>query len=295
MLRTTPIFVISLPRSESRRRDFRAHMETLGLNFEFFDAIDGKAIPQHYRHLIDETHAKARQRYGTGLVPGEVGCALSHALIYQKMVDEGIASAFILEDDAFPNEQFAALVRHNILESGKIQFATFVYQPLTAWRWGARELALAVHAYRPMDQPSSTVCYFLTRDFAQRLVQEALPISTIADWPAPIHTWSGCYCVYPALVTTYQDLEQSMIESDRAALLATRMEALYSPERIPLVHWPTPWRILGRLATLTIIPSLLWPQTFGSVANTARFARGVLTWLTKRLFGKPLNVWDDRS
>ncbi|MGK3144289.1 glycosyltransferase family 25 protein [Pantoea sp. C2G6] len=64
-----------------------------GLQYEIFPAINGKAltkqeIAQHTQALI------------YGFWPGETGCALSHIAIYRKRLDENIAQAFILEDDA---------------------------------------------------------------------------------------------------------------------------------------------------------------------------------------------------
>ncbi|WP_171993459.1 glycosyltransferase family 25 protein [Campylobacter mucosalis] len=44
------------------------------------------------------------------LTKGEIGCALSHLKIYQKMIDENIPYALILEDDAGFSDEFCEIL-----------------------------------------------------------------------------------------------------------------------------------------------------------------------------------------
>ena len=48
------IFVISLKDSKDRRKEMESQMKSLGLAFEFFDAIDGRqGLPNKYESMVD--------------------------------------------------------------------------------------------------------------------------------------------------------------------------------------------------------------------------------------------------
>ncbi|MGL6175542.1 MAG: glycosyltransferase family 25 protein, partial [Vibrionaceae bacterium] len=53
-----PVFVISLTRSTDRRAMVERQMSRLGIIFEFFDAVDGKALPPDCLAKVDFNLAK---------------------------------------------------------------------------------------------------------------------------------------------------------------------------------------------------------------------------------------------
>ena len=69
-----------------------------GLKAEFVDAIDGKLLSGKDINKFYST-TKSIKQIGRELAVSEIGCALSHKKIYQKIADEKIDSALILEDD----------------------------------------------------------------------------------------------------------------------------------------------------------------------------------------------------
>ncbi|MCI5059977.1 MAG: glycosyltransferase family 25 protein [Alphaproteobacteria bacterium] len=104
-----PVYVISLKGSDDRRARIEREFEAIGLEFEFFDAVDGRGfdVPNH-----PEYDAARRRRYfGKDLTGGELGCTLSHKHLYQKMVDEGIERALLFEDDVILREGFLAVLK----------------------------------------------------------------------------------------------------------------------------------------------------------------------------------------
>jgi glycosyl transferase family 25 len=86
-----PVFVISLSRTPERRELFNARNP--GLEYEFFDAVDGSALSAH--------DASDGQVFAEGLrySPGATGCALSHVRLWQRAVESNEAMT-IAEDDA---------------------------------------------------------------------------------------------------------------------------------------------------------------------------------------------------
>ena len=135
-----------------------------------------------------------------------------------------------------------------------------------------------------MEHPWSNVGYYLTQAAARRLWAAAIPISGVADWPAPVHRWPTAYCITPCLIDTSSNAKDSLLHAERAVLESESVPA--QEEAMAMLQWSTPWRILGRLASLALLPSLLWPETFGTVENTKRFLVRLVDQLEKVLLGR---------
>lgn len=96
------IFVVSMLDSARRKQ---INNELQGEKFEFIDAVVGKNIdPKRLNFINDSVWVK--ERYNRSLTSGEIGCALSHRNIYQKMVDDDIEWAIIFEDDIYLKYDF---------------------------------------------------------------------------------------------------------------------------------------------------------------------------------------------
>lgn len=75
------VYCISLKRREDRRSLVKKHLDSIGIEFEFFDAIDGNDIKETY-----------------SIPKGAIGCSLSHLEIYKKSIGSD-KPILILEDD----------------------------------------------------------------------------------------------------------------------------------------------------------------------------------------------------
>jgi len=91
------IFLINLDRRPDRLQYVQHQMERLNLDFTRISAVDGQFLSMETQSLINieqfiiETKKKP--------VLGELGCALSHRKVWEKIIDENIEYALILEDD----------------------------------------------------------------------------------------------------------------------------------------------------------------------------------------------------
>ena len=79
-----PVFVISLNRSMDRRAMVTKQMKHLNIDFEFFEAVDGRSLNDTDIGAVDFTLAK--EFCGHDLSMAEVGCALSHIRLYEKII-----------------------------------------------------------------------------------------------------------------------------------------------------------------------------------------------------------------
>jgi glycosyl transferase family 25 len=90
------IFVINLDHRADRLEFLTNQLKKFDLSFDRIPAINGNFLTSPYpianykRFLLNQKRP---------IVPGEIGCAESHRLIWKKMLDENISYALILEDD----------------------------------------------------------------------------------------------------------------------------------------------------------------------------------------------------
>jgi len=117
------VFVISLPRRPSKLKHALFELHEAGLSATIVDAVDGdavicqedldrmgvSAIPGYSGHTNHKIH----------LTTGEVGCFMSHFAIWHHMVERGIESALILEDDFDFQEDFAARLGDYLREAAR--------------------------------------------------------------------------------------------------------------------------------------------------------------------------------
>lgn len=114
-MKNVPFFIINLPQSTDRKAFMKAQCESIGISPVFIDAVNGKYLS---KSAVSQycNQEKAKQLFGRELLLGEIGCALSHKKTYQKIVNENIPYAIILEDDVIFGEEFSETVK-SILSS----------------------------------------------------------------------------------------------------------------------------------------------------------------------------------
>lgn len=197
-------FVISLPEAKERQ----AHMTDVmagcgpdGLAFEFFEAIDGREfdVANHPQHNT----FKRRLYFGRDLRGGELGVLLSHRAIYQKMIAENIAMAFVLEDDVTLHEDCYRILK--ALENGPQDF------DLVRFLGSAKVARLQQYPKRVIDgdytlnrlctTPGGAHAYVITKAGAAKMLKclnrSYLPIDTLMG-----HVWTTglkAYIVQPGL------------------------------------------------------------------------------------------------
>jgi glycosyl transferase family 25 len=99
-----PILIINLPSSTDRHDAMAARLARLGLDAEFIEAVDGRAMDPRQR---DSHCAESYAAFHSPLTAGEIGCYLSHLQALQHIADQGWPSAVVLEDDVALPEDFA--------------------------------------------------------------------------------------------------------------------------------------------------------------------------------------------
>jgi glycosyl transferase, family 25 len=92
-----PIWILNLERSRDRREFMERQLNELNWRFDMVSAVDSKYLgSEDLKHYSAQEAMKTIQRE---LKPGEIGCALSHARMWERIVAENIEEVLILEDD----------------------------------------------------------------------------------------------------------------------------------------------------------------------------------------------------
>ncbi len=101
MLYSGKTFVINLDRSADRWRFMCEQADRIGIEFERIRAVDGAAVPKPMRWEFLNSDGSIHSK----LTSGEVGCYASHLITYQRVLDDRLPYALILEDDSvLPND-----------------------------------------------------------------------------------------------------------------------------------------------------------------------------------------------
>ena len=106
------IFLINLDSRPDRLAYVSKQLDELGLDFIRISAVVGKNLNLEEQRLFDKRGFILEQK--KELVLGEIGCAMSHRLIWQKMLDENIDHALILEDDVNIDEYLVDFLKKTI-------------------------------------------------------------------------------------------------------------------------------------------------------------------------------------
>lgn len=183
------VFLINLDRDQERLRAADAQLKALGVAYERMPAVNGKELSR------EEKRSKVNRfrwwcAVGRPMTDGELGCALSHAAVYHRMVEDGLPMACVLEDDVVLDMRFKAVlaVLEKRLEAAKPQVALLSNHSSPDGQLGdgyngfqsppeVTELSL-----EPVDADMFTEGYVVTQAGAAALLRANEPVITCCDW-----------------------------------------------------------------------------------------------------------------
>lgn len=166
-------FLINLDKDKDRFIVADVQLKRLGITYKRFPAVYAKEIPE-----VERDSKVNRFRWwccvGREILPGEIGCALSHYTLFQKMIAENILYACILEDDIVLKENFKTTME-------KVEKWLDVTK--------SQVILLSNHTNEPEDgedirEVSNGLCtesYILTLPAARALLKENFPICVPCD------------------------------------------------------------------------------------------------------------------
>lgn len=154
-----PVFLINLDRQPGRLRFMQAQFEALGIAPIRMPAVNGRDPAER---------ARSGAAPYAQLSPGEIGCFESHRRIWQRMVDDDIPAALVVEDDIILASDFAEPDFSGI-EADIIKIDAGIGSP--SWYGTASRPVTGRRSLRRLlGTEFSTGCYFITAAAARRLL-----------------------------------------------------------------------------------------------------------------------------
>ncbi len=215
-----PVFVINLPQELERRRHMEAELARVGLTAEFVPGVDGSRLREEdWRRYDKET---SLQVYGVDMLAGEIGCYLSHYRLLQRMLDENLDVALILEDDVRFEDDFPDVLAALMQAPRDWLLVRLSTSRRTSADWAAnrgRAVAQLTPRYRLLRLGTHVLgagAYLVTRAGAQRLVDYGCKIVMPIDHTMDRYWENGIkpYVVSPFPVQQRQDLPSSIGNRD---------------------------------------------------------------------------------
>jgi len=188
---TFDIYVISLTTATERQRSAAKQLDKLGLEYQI------KQFERTNTIDIDEYNRKKRLRkYGYDLLPGEIGCFLSHRTIWKTVIDRN-RPALILEDDFLINNQSISEHLNKILTKiNQLKVVRFhaIFEKKVTSHGKITNLDLVTYS----GNPSGATAYMVSPDAAKTLRNRTkeiiIPVDDFID-----HEWRHGMVVYGLL------------------------------------------------------------------------------------------------
>ena len=187
--------VISLPHCIDRRERTQQQLDDIGIEFTFFDAVDGAQAD--FPLAEKRNDALTMKRLGNTLSNAELACYASHYLLWQECVTESRA-LLILEDDI----QLQSNFRQVYDELPRLaEHYTFLKLCGTFARRHRRVARVApnLNVVRHYGWLWGTGCYLLTPSAAKRFLRHSASFAYPVDDFQEMHWRHGvpCYSLLP--------------------------------------------------------------------------------------------------
>lgn len=171
-IRDIPIWLINLPSSVDRYAKMENQLRAMDLSFIPFEAVNGREEWDDLKNSVDVP--RFEKNVGRTVMPGEVGCYLSHLKVWQAFLETDAPAALVLEDDVLFHDDFcravdAALTALDDWDIVKLNFirAKFPIQKHQVSDW---KFMAYVGAF------TGTGAYLINRAVVEQLCDTFLPI-----------------------------------------------------------------------------------------------------------------------
>jgi glycosyl transferase family 25 len=171
------VWLINLKRDSDRLVKMDAQLKAMGLPYELFEAVDGKARADELARRVDV--AGYERNMGSRILPGKMGCYASHVAVWELLVASPYRMALILEDDVVFHDDFTRSLELAIMAGAHWDTLRFncirAKMPVTQGRLGPYRL----NAYAGPFTGNAT--YLLKRELAERLLPALWPQTRAFD------------------------------------------------------------------------------------------------------------------
>ncbi|WP_336194977.1 glycosyltransferase family 25 protein [Hafnia paralvei] len=227
-------FAVNLKREPLKKDHILTECKRHELDVEIIDAVEGTSLSElELKELVYDYP-------NCYLTKGEIGCVLSHASIYKKMIAEGLDYALILEDDAIINSNSINTILGEIpsIDDGKAN--VWLLSDVEAYVENKKSITKSGYVFHKAERAYCTHGYILNRKAAKKMISISTPIKFEADrWQNFYQNyWLNVYCLVPHIISTNDiDKSHSTIETDRKSLELKRRKYRNKIKKRSLRYW----------------------------------------------------------
>ncbi len=206
-MKSIPIFIINLKKDKLKKEHMQELCQKYDLQVNFIEAVYGKELSREENNA-SYSKEKSIREIGREMSEGEIGCALSHKMVYQKMISNNIQDAIVFEDDVEFDENLLKVIKQRYKFPKKAELVLLGY-----WREDIpnikklisfRERYLLIDNYQTVRFTGlvhGTYGYYLTNQGAKKLLNH---LSKSIYMPIDHYTgddrFVNMYGIYPPVV-----------------------------------------------------------------------------------------------
>lgn len=179
------VFVLHLERSTDRKKHMMEEVKKHHLDYEIFPAFDCLGLTDE--DLSEFCDMETVKRLSNYLTPGMVCASKSHYLIYQKIIEENLDCALIVEDDVVFDRNIISVldnIEKNINPNEVILLHYMSWEPLTLLNERSVPVSDIFTIYESKENfpfVNSAAGYIVTKDAAKTLSEYVMPIKNGTD------------------------------------------------------------------------------------------------------------------
>lgn len=216
-------YVINLLKDRDRRESILAETGKLPcLDIEMIKAVYGKELTDEERNrLFDSLNYK--RHYGRSVLPGEIGCCLSHRECYKRLLESDHEFALILEDDIrFMNGAFSEGFSKAAIEFMHSEEPVIILLHADFEYIGRKQIFYDKYDLYPAYKALYATAYLVNKSAARLLLRTETPYWVADDWFCFRRWGIRIYCLYPSAVIQQWDKLGSSIKEEKRSLIEKR-------------------------------------------------------------------------
>jgi glycosyl transferase family 25 len=232
-------YAINLARSRDRRAHITAELDKTRLPYEIVEGVDWRDTDLSDARLLDPAFMAL-----STTPPGGAAAVLSHLAVYRRVLEDGLESALVVEDDVVLPADLPALLDAIAPQVGGAEVVLLNFHcddpPCQVLKVGS----IPLPSSRLLAQVAgnsfltSGACYVITREACERRVKTGLPVRSHADeWPT--HYSEGAIdrvrCVLPMSVVNSVKF-RTTIDYYQPGSLQARIREAVANVKVPILY-----------------------------------------------------------
>ncbi|PZT48812.1 glycosyltransferase [Helicobacter valdiviensis] len=224
-------FIINLEIAKDRKEYISSLCEKYGLEYEIINAVNGRELSQEeYESFIDK--AKMLKIHKRELGRGEIGCTLSHKKFYERIVEENLPYAVVLEDDAEFNQDLIEFLGSVDRFPKDLELLLLGHQRQVYTDDGfkinspySRRFSLSIGKIkirRLVGRGNGTYGYFITQRGARKMLEHLKKIYLPIDAMTSNEKFVNTYAIFPTLVWVNKRFMQETSTQENIDMLRKR-------------------------------------------------------------------------